>query len=159
MRKLIQAEVTVNAMKLRQMGGDVTVINSKMCFVKFDVGGLKVSYAYNINKKGKYFLERIQPYPLPVKEFEREEALVDIIEVDLEQFKNAVKSHNIDCFIEISRKLHSLLNKFEDLFLYYNVPEEENKIISAKLDEVESEIEKTKQAAERLYYKKEPDNL
>ncbi len=159
MRRLVQAEVKINAMKLRQMGGDVTVINSKMCFVKFDVGGLKVSYAYNINKKGKYFLERIQPYPLPVKEFEREEALVDIIEVDLEQFKNAAKSHNIDAFIEIIRKLHSLLNKFEDLFLYYNVPEEENNIISAKLDEVEGEIEKTKQVAERLYYKKDPDNL
>ncbi len=158
-KRLLDAEVTLQAMKLRQMGGDVTVINSKMCYVKFDVAGIKVSYAYNVNKKGRYFLERIAPYPLPLKEFEREETLVDIIGVDLEQFKNAVQSDNISTFIDISRKLHSIMEKFEDLFLYYNVPAEENEVIFQKLTEIEEEIEQTKQTATRVYYGKDPDSL
>ncbi len=159
MKKLLEAELKLQAIKLRQMGGNVTVINSKMCYVKFDVSGVKVSYAYNVNKKGRYFLERIQPYPLPFKEYDREETIVEMIRIDLEQFKNAVKSDNINSFIEINRKLHSIMEKFEDLFLYYNVPAEENKVIFAKLTEIEDEIEQTKQTADRIYYGKDPDSL
>lgn len=159
MRRIIDAEVTLQTMKLRQMGAKVQVINSKMCYVKFDLSGFKVEYAYNINKHGNYFLERIAPYPLPLREFDREEAVIDIIEIDLEQFKNAIKSHNIASFITINRKLTQTIKKFEDLFLYYNVPAEENDIIFKKLEEIDAEIEATKKSSTRLYFRKEPENL
>lgn len=159
MRKLIEAEVTLQTMKLQQMGAKVHVISSKMCYVKFDLSGFQVEYAYNINKHGNYFLERIAPYPLPLREFDREDAVIDIIEIDLEQFKNAIKSHNIDSFININRKLTQTIKRFEDLFLYYNVPAEENDIIFKKLSEIDEEIEKTKASSKRIYFRKDPDNL
>ncbi len=159
MKKLIDAEVAFKSMKLRQMGADVKVINSKMCYVKFDINGLKVSYVYNINKHGRYFLERIAPYPIALREFDEENDIIDIIEIDIEQFKNALGSHNIDSFIDINRRLSEIIKKFEDLFLYYNVPEEENEIIYKKLDDIEKEIEKTKNSAKRVYHKKDPDFL
>ncbi len=159
MRKMIDAEVTLQTMKLQQMGGKVQVINSKMCYVKFDLSGFQVEYAYNVNKHGNYFLERIAPYPLPLREFDREDAVVEIIDIDLEQFKNAIKSHNIESFININRKMTQTIKQFEDLFLYYNVPAEENTIIFAKLQEIENEIQKTKDASQRIYFRKEPDNL
>lgn len=159
MKRLLDAEVSLQTMKLRQMGGKVDVINSKMCYVKFDICGFKVEYAYNINKHGNFFLERIAPYPLPLKEFDREEAVIDIIAIDLEQFKNAIKSHNIEDFININRKLTQTIKRFEDLFLYYNVPAEENHIIFDKLKEIDAEIEKTKSSAQRIFFKKEPEFL
>jgi hypothetical protein len=55
--------------------------------------------------------------------------------------------------------MHQTLRKFEDLFLYYNVPSEEVDIIKARLDEINQEITKTKASAERVYFKKNPENL
>lgn len=159
MRKLVNAEVMQHTMKLQQMGAKVQVINSKMCYVKFDISGFAIEYAYNVNAKGKYFLERIKPYPLALRVFEREEDVIEIIEIDMEQFKSAIKSHNINAFIDISRVLNNTLRRFEDLFLYYNVPEEETDIIIKKLKEIDVEIEKTKDSAERLYFRKDPENL
>lgn len=159
MRRLINAEVMQHTMRLKQLGGTVEVINSKMCYVKFDVSGFKVSYSYNVNSKGQYYLERIKPYPLALRVFDREEDVIEIIEIDLEQFKSAIKSHNVNAFIDISRTLHDTLRRFEDLFLYYNVPHEEVEIIIKKLQEIDDEIIKTKDTADRLYFRKEPENL
>ncbi len=159
MRKLMNAEVMEHTMRLRQMGADVQVVNSKMCFVVFQLEEFDVAYCYNVNKKGRYFLERIKPYPLALREFEKEQDVIDIIEIDLEQFTNAVKSHNIEAFIEINQRLNQTLLKFEDLFLYYNVPKEETDIILNRLHEIDEEILKTKSTANRVYFKKNPENL
>ncbi len=159
MRKFIDAEVTQHTMKFQQMGAKVQVINSKLCYINFDLSGFKIQYVYNVNKKGNYFLERIKPYPLPLKEFESEQDIVDIVEIDVEQFKNALKSHNIEGFINISRSLNITLKKFEDLFLYYNIPGSEIDNIVNKLAEFEKEIDDLKLKSERLYFKKEPENL
>ena len=159
MRKYINAEAMQHSMKLIQMGGTVQQVNSKLCYVKFKVGEVDLEYAYNINGKGQYFLERIKPYPLPMKVYEREEDLIDIIEIDVEQFKNAVKSHNIDEFICINSKLNETIKKFEDLFLYYNVAEIKAKEIVSKINEIQEMIKETKDISERVYCRKEPDNI
>ncbi len=159
MRKLVNAEVLEHTMRLRQMGADVKVINSKMCFVVFHMDEYDVAYSYNVNKKGKYFLERIKPYPLALREFEKEQDVIDVIEIDLDQFKNANRSHNIDEFIEINRRLTQSVRKFEDLFLYYNVPKEEMDVILNSLEEIDAHISRTKETAERIYYKKNPENI
>lgn len=159
MRKLMNAEIMQHDIKLRQMGADVYVINSKMCFVIFMVGKHEIAYVYNINNKGRYFLERIKPYPLALREFEREDDVIDIIEIDLEQFKNASNSHNIDAFIEINRDFNMSLRRFEDLFLYYNVPTESVNEIKEHLEKIDDIIDQTRMSAERLYFKKNPDNL
>lgn len=157
--KYLSAEIMQQSMKLKQMGAEVTVINSKLCYISFDLSGFKVSYVYNVNKKGRYFLERIKPYPLPLREFENENDVIDIINIDLDQFKNAIKSHNIDKFIAIARKLDNVFHKFEDLFLYYNLPEAEIKRLYDEILQFESDIERIKDTAERICFEKEPEFL
>ena len=152
----MNAEIMEHDFKLRQMGADVYVVNSKMCYVLFMVGRHEVSYVYNINTKGRYFLERIKPYPLPLREFESEADVIEVIEIDLEQFKNASNSHNIDTFIDINKRFNMSLKKFEDLFLYFNVSKETADQIQEHLDDIDNLIEETKSTANRIYFKKNP---
>lgn len=159
MRKLVNAEVLEHSMKLQQMGAKVNVINSKLCYVDFDISGFKLQYVYNINKKGNYFVERIKPYALPIKEFTSETDVIEIIAIDLEQFKNAIKSHQAGKFVDTSRSLIEVLKKFEDLYLYYNISQDNMETLMAKLKEFENEIFTVKEASERLYFKKDPENL
>ena len=159
MKKFVDAEVMQHSFKLQQMGAKVNVINSKLCYVRFDVSGFKIEYVYNVNAKGKYFLERIKPYPLALKEFEREEDVVQIIEIDLNQFKSAIKSHNINSFIDISRKLNKTLKKFEDLFLYYNVPAGEIETLINNLNKFDDNIEGIREKSTRIFFDKDPENL
>ncbi len=159
MRKYINSEATQHEMKLVQMGAEVEQINSKTCYVKFKVDNIVVSYVYNLNKKSKYFLERIKPYPLPLEEFEDEDDLIEMIKLDMRQFQNAAKSKNIDIFIKINIELNKTIMEFEDLFLYYNVPKFEGEIILNKIQEIHDEIYKTQQISERVFFEKEPDHL
>tara|TARA_Y100001933_G_C18709205_1_gene442496 strand:+ start:64 stop:546 length:483 start_codon:yes stop_codon:yes gene_type:complete len=159
MRKYLNAEIMQQSMKLKQMGADVTVINSKLCYVAFDLSGFKVSYVYNVNKRNKYFLERIKPYPLWLREFDNEEDVIDIINIDLDQFRNAIKSHNIDRFIKIARKLDQVFHKYEDLFLYYNLPEEEVDRLYKEITDMEDDIDLIKDKSERICFDKDPEYL
>ncbi len=159
MKNLIDVEVMEHTMRLRQLGGKINLVNSKLCFVGFDLSGFTIEYVYNINAKGKYFLERIKPYPLPMKEFETEGDVVDLIEIDLEQYKNALKSHHITDFVTFSRNLNKVMKKFEDLFLYYNVSDQGINDLLEKADELDKEIDSVKADSERLYFKKDPENI
>jgi len=134
MRKYVNAEAMQHAMKLLQLGAKVQQFNGKMCFVEFEINGHKLEYAYNINGKNKYFLERIKPY-------------------------DAMKSKNIDEFIEITTEINIIQKKFEDLFLYYNISKEKTDKMKEhifKIDEIINEIQKE---SKRVNFLKEPDNL
>ncbi|MDF2840894.1 MAG: hypothetical protein K0Q99_1666 [Clostridia bacterium] len=155
----LNVEASQHEMRLIQMGAKVEQINSKMCYIKFVIEGIPVEYVYNLNKKNKYFLERTKPYPLAVKAYENVADLVEVINVDIKQFKNVVKSKNIESFLAINKELISTIKKFEDLFLYYNVPTEEVELLKNKIGEIQQEIAKTKETAERVFFDKEPENL
>lgn len=159
MRKYIDAEAIQHSMKLQQLGAKVHQINSKMCYIEFDLGKIKLEYVYNINNKGKYFLERIKPYPLPLKVFESEIDIVETIKLDLSQFKNAIQSKNIENFVEINQMLNMSIKKFEDLFLYYNVPTLDMKEMREMIEKVDKLIEVMKDDSVRICFDKEPDNL
>lgn len=159
MQKYVIAQAMEHEMRLRQMGAKVTLVNGKMCYVQFDIGGLEVEYVYNINNKGQYFLERIKPYPLPVRAFENESRVIEIIDIDLEQFRNASKSHNMPLFVELGKMFNDTAKRFEDLFLYYNVPSEVVQSLHEELAKANDIINECKASAERIYFKKEPDNL
>lgn len=159
MKEYVNVEVDQQTIRFQQMGGKVKVINSKLCYVDFDISGFKLQYVYNVNKKGNYFLERIKPYPLALKEFETEQDIVDIIAIDVDQFRNAIKSHNASTFVDIARQLNLTLKKFEDLFLYYNVSAENVTQALTKLNDLSAEIDCMKEESKRIYFKKEPDNL
>ena len=155
----LDVEASQQEMKLIQMGAKVEQINSKMCYIKFLIEGIPVEYVYNLNKKNKYFLERIKPYPLAVRSFEKVEDIVNIIDVDIKQFRNVVKSKNIEGFFTINKELISTIKKFEDLFLYYNIPVEEVNSLKEKISEIQQQIAKTKETAKRVFFDKEPEHL
>ncbi len=160
MNKYVLSETNQHVMRLIQMGADVQVVSSQMVYVTFDITqDVKVSYVYNINKKNRYFLERIKPYPLPVKEFESAEDICNIIKIDVEQFKNAAKSKNMKDFIETNSELHNILLMYEDLFLYYNVAPETIQGIKKRISQIHMSLADAKATAERVYFKKEPDHL
>jgi hypothetical protein len=159
MRKYINSQASQHEMKLVQMGADFKQINSKLCYVKFQVEDLTVSYVYNINAKNKYFLERVKPYPIVSKEFENEDDVINQIEVDIKQFTNAAKSRNIHEFIEINRELYRSMKEFEDLFLYYNVPNEALKCILEQTKEIHKQVYEALNISKRIIFEKDPENL
>lgn len=157
--KYLNVEASQHEMRLIQMGAKVELINSKMCYIKFLIEGIPVEYVYNLNKKNKYFLERIKPYPLAIRSYEKVEDIVNVIEVDVKQFKNVVKSKNVQSFVNITNEFIGIIKRFEDLILYYNVPAEKVGIIMGKINEINQEISETKETANRVFFEKEPENL
>ena len=71
--------------------------------------------------------------------------------------KNAIKSHNSSEFIDTGRHLVDTLRRFEDLYLYYNIPKDQMSNLMNKLGEFNSAIKTTKENSKRVYFKKEPD--
>lgn len=160
MNKYINTEISQHLMHLLQIGANVQVVSGKMVYVKFQVSDdIEVSYVYHINKKNKYFLERIKPYPLAIKEYDSAKEVVDIIKIDVAQFQNAVKSKNIYQFININKELNQTIKCFEDLFLYYNVPTETIKEIKENIITAREKITKVKDDLDRVFFDKNPDNL
>lgn len=160
MKGLINTMALAETMKLREMGAKIQSVNSRMCYVKFEEEGIQIEYAYSINTSGKYYLERIKPYPLPLREFVKEERLIEIIEIDLDQFRNAINMHkNIEPFIHVSKDFHRIFQRFEDLYLYYEVPDEALKAVHEKLTEIDTLIKETVGTSKRIYHRKEPDTL
>lgn len=159
MKSYVLSEASEHEMRLVQMGAKVVQVNSKMCFVTFNISGIEIEYVYNINNKNKYFIERVKPYPLALKVTDTEKELISIIEIDLAQFSRAAKSHNFNYFLEIGTAMNTTIKKFEDLFLYYNIPTEECLSIQSKINDILDHIHKTKEVSERVFFEKEPDNL
>ncbi len=160
MNKYVISETSQHVMKLRQLGASVKVVPSQMIYVAFKFNDdIEVEYVYNINKHNKYFLERIKPYPIPIKEFDTADDIVAIIAIDIDQFKSAVKSHKICDFININKDLHKSMMSFEDLFLYYNVPTKYVTKIKENIIEIDEIIKEATQESKRIFFGKEPENL
>lgn len=155
----LNIEASQHEMRLVQLGAQVEQVNSKMCYIKFMIENIPVEYVYSLNKKNKFFLERIKPYPLPVRSYEKESQIVDVIEVDIKQFKNAVKSTQIENFVNINKEFNLIIKRFEDLFLYYNIPSEDVDLIKARVQAVEDAIFQAKEKSVRIFFEKEPENL
>jgi len=160
MSKYVHTETKQHTMKLLQMGANVKVISSQMVYVSFDITeDFTVSYVYNINKHNKYFLERIKPYPIDLKEFDSTDDVVNIIKIDVEQFRTAVKSHKIHDFIKINRDFHDIILSFEDLFLYYNIGEQCVEKLLVNVKEIKQTIKDARIPSTRVYFGKEPEHL
>lgn len=159
MRKYMMAELEKHHTILSQLGAKVHVMNSLLCYISFDIDGVEVSYSYNVNKKGKYFLQRIKPYPEPAGTFRSEEEIIDIIKIDIDQFKNAKNCNLFKDFVEINKCLNKTVRNFEDLYLYYNVPHEIIDNIKDELDSIQTMIKQAKNSSERVYDKKDPDTI
>lgn len=160
MNKYMNTDVVKHTMKLQLLGAEVKVISGKVVYVEFTINeDLEVSYVYSINKHNKYFLERIKPYPLAIREYDNDDDIIDIIMLDYLQYKDSANSNNINKFVNINRNLNKAIKTFEDLFLYYNVSEEVLNSIEHDIKNIDKTIKKASQESERLFFDKEPDNL
>ena len=160
MDKYVNSEVNQHLMKLLQLGANVQVVSGKLIYVKFVLSNdVEVAYVYNINKHNKYFLERLKPYKLPIREFDSAADVIEIIKIDVEQFKNACNSHKIKSFISINKDLHHTIKSFEDLFLYYNIPTDCVSKLENSLKDIKEAIKKASTESNRIFFDKEPENL
>lgn len=158
-QRYLRAGMDSDLMELRQMGAKIDIISSKTCYIKLEVSGHKLSYIYNANKHDRFFLSRIMPYAMDIAEFETERDLIELIKIDIEQFQNAINSHNIDEFISINRTMAQNVKMLEDLFLYYNVEKSELDQLQVLANDFKKIIIDASRHDKRVYDKKEPNNL
>lgn len=149
----------MNLDQLRELGCKVKSIQGIMFFVKYESKQLKISYLYHITKNNKYFLERIKPYVVVAGEFGTEEDVVKAISIDLEQFQNAAQSSHFDEFIAIDTAISDTVARFEDLFLYYNLEQENIDLLHQEIKRINDLLIEIKNRSERIFYKKDPNNL
>lgn len=158
-QKYSNVEMDLQTMRLTQMGAKIKTQSSKSCYIEFDVDNIFVSYFYSMNRHGKYFLSRVLPYPLSIDEFKNENDLIDLIKQDIEQFKNASHSHNIDQFIFSNQLQIENIKMLEDLFLFYNVDKKNLDEITRKIKELQDFIVKSVDEEKRVYEKNDPTHL
>lgn len=145
--------------ELKDLGARVIDIQGIMFLVKFNLNSNAVTYAYHLNEDNTFYLERVKPYFLSIGDYKSEEEIVDVIKVDIEQFKNAMQSSNYNQFIDIDHHLSQLVRLFEDLYLYYNINKEDLELLDADVDNILLKIKDIMKRSARVYTKKEPDVL
>lgn len=133
---------------LRQLGATkIQKVSGYLYFIKFILDDdFEVLYTYNINAKNKYFLQRIQPYPLPQGAFGDENKLVAFIKEDLKKFKFFKKRKYFNIFLETASKSHKFLRNLDDVYLSHNIENEQNtaeilKEINQTLDEITNKLD------------------
>ncbi|MCG8541074.1 MAG: hypothetical protein MJA82_14195 [Clostridia bacterium] len=155
--RLIKHQICIE--ELRQLGANVVSIQGVMFYVKFKINDTKVSYMYHIKTDNTYYLERIKPYFMAIGDYKSEEDVIDIIKIDLEQFKNAMNSKNFNEFIAVDKSISKLVRYFEDLYLYYNVSKDDLGIIKDEVNVLLDKILEIKSRSKRVYHKKEPESF
>ena len=111
---------------LRQLGAKkITKCSGNLYFIKFVLdNNFKVLYTYNINDKNKYFLQRVEPYPIPQGTFSSEIKVVDFIKKDLRKFKQGLKSEHFDHFLEATSSANKFIQELDDYYLNYQFNED-----------------------------------
>lgn len=153
----ILVKETMYEMVLKQLGAEVVSIHGLQCFIKFMIDGIEVSYAYNINKKDKYYLQRIKPYHMSAGVFDNVTDVVDSIKTDVEQFKNAVKSGNFEDFLKLNSNIIEAARNFENLFLNYNVDKKYIEEFMNDINTFKMKVSKCVEESERVFFTKAPE--
>lgn len=133
--------------RLRLLGATkIEKVSGVLYFVKFELDNhMEVSYAYNINAKDKYFLQRVKPYPIPEGLFSDEEQVVEFIKRDIEKFKNAQRSSNFEHFVELVQTMNQVSKDMESLFLNYNVEKVDLDKLVKEFKEIQKTIKESKE--------------
>jgi hypothetical protein len=145
--------------ELKAMGANVYDLQGVMTFVKFKLNDTKIAYIYNIRPDNSFFFERVKPYAMAIGEFESEEEIIDLIKIDIEQFRNAMHSSNFNRFIEIDSDIAKTVRIFEDLYLYYNIKKDDLDALALEVGDLLSAIKKIKSRSDRVYFKKDPESF
>lgn len=138
--KQIMVKQTMYEMQLKQMGAKIVSYHSLHCVVKFNINGFDIYYAYNINSKNQFFLQRRKPYRMSMGNFDEISDVVETISLDLERIKNALGSGKFDKFVEVNTRLLHAAKQLEELFLDYIVDEKVFNDLSNIVTEIEDKI-------------------
>ena len=113
---------------LRQMGATSIkeVRNGILYIAKFELSSeLRVTYVFDVTKRNRYFLQRVEPYPISHGDFDGPQQVVDSIRKDIQKFRNAMNSHNFPKFLDTANEMVLLMHAVELLFLERNVSAED----------------------------------
>lgn len=113
---------------LRQMGAASIkeVRNGILYIAKFELAeDLCVTYVFNVTKRDKYYLQRVEPYPISYGDFDGAGEVVEFIGRDIRKFRNAMQSHNFPKFLDTTNEMVRLSHAIELLFLERNVSAED----------------------------------
>lgn len=137
---------------LRQLGATaIKEINSVMYLAEFKLTEkLTVSYVYNITHNDKFYLQRVEPYPIPRMKFAGEQEIVRYITRDVQKFRNAANSSNFNTFLCVTEKVSTITDCIEELFLNYNVPGEDLTMFHKQLDALIGSVDAVRRAAKEL---------
>ena len=155
--RLIRHEVCKEA--LEEAGAKVIDVQGIMFHVSFKLKEHEIAYIYHLNPDNSFLLERVKPYFVQIGTYNKEENIVNAIKIDIEQFRNAMRSSNFEDFIKVDDHLSKLVRVFEDLYLYYNVNKDQIDELDTILHDVLDRIRKMTKECDRIYYKKDPDVL
>lgn len=135
---------------LRQLGANkIKKVHGNLYFIKFILeNDFEVMYTYNINAKNQYFLQRIEPYPIPHGTFSNEVKIVDFIKKDIAKFKAGIKSKHFDEFLEATAQANKFVRQLDDFYLNYHV--EENSLISESLGQINIAIDNLNKRLESI---------
>lgn len=137
---------------LRQAGASKVIeASSAMYLVEFNLTDkLTVSYIYNITNKEKYYLQRIKPYPIPQGKFADEQEIATYIIKDVNKFRNAILSSNFQTFLDVTKKVSTVTDRIEELFLNHNVNGTDLMILNDKIDTLISTIDEVRKGVKTL---------
>ena len=136
--------------RLRQLGASkIQKVQGCLYFIKFILDDdFEVMYTYNINAKNKYFLQRIEPYPIPNGTFSTEVKIVDFIKKDIAKFRKGIKSEHYDDFLEATAQANKFVRQLDDFYLNYQV--EEDSLVSDSLGQINTTIDNLNKRLESL---------
>ncbi|EJO5349000.1 hypothetical protein NRP93_003152 [Clostridium botulinum] len=136
---------------LEQMGAKIHRIRGIVCYVEFNIDSIKVKYMYHLNKKNKYFLERISPYNIGIGQFEKEQDVIDTIKVDISKFKNAKNSNKFNKFIDTGKDFSNIVKSFEDIYLNYNVSKYDLQDIRDNIEKLKEKLNEVSNTSNLVY--------
>ncbi|TCO73620.1 hypothetical protein [Marinisporobacter balticus] len=145
--------------ELRKIGAEVMEIEGIMFIVKYHCNNLNIEYIYHISPDNAYLLERIKPYSLVLSEHTTEESVINAIKNDIDQFNNARNSKNFDDFVSIDKDLTKIVRYFEDLYLYYNINNEDINYLKNEVHKMAKSIIEIQDRSKRVYHKTEPKSF
>ena len=135
--------------RLRQLGASkIQKVQGCLYFIKFILDDdFEVMYTYNIYAKNKYFLQRIEPYPIPNGTFSTEVKIVDFIKKDIAKFRKGIKSEHFDDFLEATTQANKFVRQLDDFYLNYL---EEDSLVSDSLGQINTTIDNLNKRLESL---------
>ena len=104
----------------------IKAVSGKQFVVNFDLeNSYKLTYVFSVTSEKRFYLQRVEPYPMVHGEFSSETDVMDFIKRDSAAFRNARNSRNYPGFVDTIHNMLALTENAEQLFIGRNVSKED----------------------------------